>query len=331
MVLLIVLAAAYYAYTNSAALKARFAAVTAPESFLAAARSELEDTAIEDCAATDERVVGGAHANGGAGFSADASAVSAPVPEESGGVVLVTLPAGLEEPVCAARQGDADHEIRRFSDYALCYRESYELAEWSAYCLERAELTKQATRSNDFRPDPVISTGSAALADYKGSGYDRGHLAPAADFAYSQQAMSETFFMSNMTPQAPAFNRDIWQKLESQVRVWAQKYGRAYVATGPVLSSPASAYETIGKNAVAVPRAFYKVVLVPLYADADDKATPETASDVACFAFIIPNQKCEAPFYDYAVTVDEVEARTGLDFFSLLDDSIEERIESELE
>ena len=241
---------------------------------------------------------------------------------------LVQLPAGLEYPLCAASRGKADHELRRFADYALCYRESYEEAEWSAYCLEKSELVKNASRSNDFRPDPEISTGSAELSDYRRSGYDRGHLAPAADFAYSESAMSETFYMSNMTPQAPAFNRDIWQKLEAQVRVWAAKYGRAYVVTGPVLAAPPEDYDTIGENKVVVPRAFYKVVLVPLYADEADAATPDDASDVATFAFIIPNQKCDAPFYDYAVTVSEVEERTGLDFFYLLDDAVETRVES---
>ena len=207
-------------------------------------------------------------------------------------------------------------------------QQSYEEAEWSAYCLEKSELEKNASRSNDFRPDPEISTGSAELSDYRRSGYDRGHLAPAADFAYSESAMSETFYMSNMTPQAPAFNRDIWQKLEAQVRVWAAKYGRAYVVTGPVLAAPPEDYDTIGENKVVVPRAFYKVVLVPLYADEADEATPADAADVAAFAFIIPNQKCDAPFYDYAVTVSEVEERTGLDFFYLLDDAVETRVES---
>ncbi|MCR5725505.1 MAG: DNA/RNA non-specific endonuclease [Treponema sp.] len=244
--------------------------------------------------------------------------------------LFITLPDGLEYPRCAYSRHVPDHELRRFSDYALCYRESYELAEWSAYCLERAELEKNAGRSNDFRPDPEISTGSAELSDYRGSGYDRGHLAPAADFAYSAQAMSETFYMSNMTPQAPAFNRGIWQQLEMQVRLWAKKYGRAYVATGPILSSPQESYDTIGDNAVVVPRAFYKVVLVPLYADEEDESTPETAADVASFAFIIPNEKCDAAFYDYAVSVDEVEVRTGIDFFWLLDDDIENRVEAAL-
>lgn len=259
--------------------------------------------------------------------------VTAPAEKASPAAVasdaLVVLPFDLAFPRCAAIQHKEDHELRYFSDYALCYRESYELAEWSAYCLERAELVKNASRSDDFRPDPAISTESASLADYKRSGYDRGHLAPAADFAYSPDAMSETFYMSNMTPQAPAFNRGIWQQLEAQVRVWASTYGRAYVVTGPVLEEPAGEYAVIGENAVSVPRAFYKVVLVPLYADEADAESPDDCADVAAFAFIIPNEKCSAGYASYAVTVDEVEARTGIDFFYQLNDAVEARIEAQ--
>ena len=124
---------------------------------------------------------------------------------------LVELPAGLETPICAAAHHGSDHEIRNFTHYSICYRESYEQAEWSAYCLTEEELVKNTSRSNDFRPDPEISTGSASLADYRKSGYDRGHLSPAADFAFDEKAMSETFFMSNMSPQAGSFNRGIWK------------------------------------------------------------------------------------------------------------------------
>ena len=102
-----------------------------------------------------------------------------------------------------------DHQIRSFQYYTLCYRESYEQAEWSAYCLRDWMLQKNVKRTNDFRPDPEILTGSATLADYKRSGYDRGHLTPAGDMVFSKEAMSETFYMSNMCPQAAAFNRGI--------------------------------------------------------------------------------------------------------------------------
>ena len=239
----------------------------------------------------------------------------------------VRLPEKLEIPVCEGMAEGEDHEIRNFAHYTICYRESYEQAEWSAYCLTEERLVKNAGRSNDFRPDPEISTDSASLADYKNSGYDRGHLSPAADFAFDEDAMSETFYMSNMSPQAGPFNRGIWKSLESQVRAWAKRFGRVYVVSGPVLEKKADEYGAIGENKVAVPEFYYKVILAPLYADESDRATPEDSESVIAAGYILPNKKCSGSLEEYAVSVDEIEERTKLDFFSLLEDDIESEIE----
>ena len=252
----------------------------------------------------------------------------AALPSASAENALIQLPPNLAVPRCGAYTHEPDHELRHFTDYEICYRESYEQAEWSAYQLERAELVKNARRSDDFRPDPEISTGSATLSDYRKSGYDRGHLAPAADFAYSKEAMSETFYMSNMTAQSPQFNRGIWKALEEQVRAWASEYGRAYVICGPVLDEPAENYATIGANKVAIPRAFYKIILLPVYADESDFATPDDCADLAVHAYIIPNRQCDGNFSAYSVSVDEIESRTGMDFLYALEDSVENWIES---
>lgn len=221
-----------------------------------------------------------------------------------------------------------DHQIRNFQYYSLCYRESYEQAEWSAYCLRAFMLQKNTKRTNDFRPDPQITTGSATLADYKRSGYDRGHLTPAGDMVFSKEAMSETFYMSNMCPQAAAFNRGIWKDLEDQVREWVRTYGAAYIVSGPVLSKPADEYPSIGESKVAVPEYFYKVILVPIFQDDSDQDSPEECADLMAIAFVIPNKGCDGDFWRYAASVDEVEQITGLDFFPLLEDDIEERVES---
>ncbi|MBQ6027989.1 MAG: DNA/RNA non-specific endonuclease [Treponema sp.] len=225
-----------------------------------------------------------------------------------------------------------DHQIRAFQYYTICYRKSYEQAEWSAYCLRDWMLQKNAKRTNDFRPDPQIAGGSATLADYKKSGYDRGHLTPAGDMVFSREAMSETFYMSNMCPQAAAFNRGIWKDLEDQVREWVRLYGAAYVVSGPVLSKPASEYPFIGESKVAVPEFFYKAILVPIYDDGLEEDSPgslETCADVIAIAFVIPNKACEGDFWRYAKSVDEAEEITGLDFFPLLEDSVENRAEAE--
>ena len=241
---------------------------------------------------------------------------------------FVQLTENLQVPECGLKNHAADHELREFKYYSLCYRETYEQAEWSAECIKSSMLQKNATRANDFRPDDKISTGSSTLADYKSSGYDRGHLVPAADMSFDADAMSETFYMSNMSPQAPQFNRGIWVNLETQVRVWAQKFGKIYVVSGPVLNKSAQEFPSIGKNQVSVPEFYYKVVLAPIYKDEEDKNTPEDSESVMAIGFIIPNQKCEKEFWDYAVSIDEVENITNIDFFPQLEDSLENQVES---
>lgn len=225
----------------------------------------------------------------------------------------------IEIPLCPATvNGSAeDHEVHSYNGFQLCYRESYEDAEWVAYVLTRDELNAVTERSNKFHADKKISTGSATPSDYTNSGYDRGHLAPAADLVWSEESMNDSFLMSNMTPQAPDFNRGMWKSLEEQVRSWAQEFGEVVVVTGPILEKDASEYKKIGKNQVAVPEYFYKVLL------AQDSSGVKIGT-----AFILPNSKCEGSIWDYSVSIDDVEKRTNLDFFSLLDDSLENQIEA---
>ena len=154
----------------------------------------------------------------------------------------------------------AHGELVRHEGYTLSYRDQYKDAEWVAYPLLAYETTGDADRKYEqFKPDPTVDNGTALPSDYTRSGYDRGHLAPAADFKFSQRIMRETFFMSNITPQAPQFNRGIWSDLENQVRIWARRDNGLYVVTGPVLKP---GLPTIGKaNEVSVPAKFYKVIL----------------------------------------------------------------------
>lgn len=208
-------------------------------------------------------------------------------------------------------------QIVMHTGYTLSYNEEYEQPSWVAYELTREEVAGTFDRVDNFRPDKAIWTGSATLEDYKGSGYDRGHLAPAADFKWSAEAMDDTFYMSNMSPQVGQFNRGIWADLESVVRQMAVENGNIYIATGPVLSD--GPYKTIGKNRVAVPNYYYKVIL-----DYND-------DDIKAIGFILPNEKGANSVDFYAVTVDEVEEFTGIDFFPALPDDVEELLESNLD
>lgn len=185
---------------------------------------------------------------------------------------------------------------------------------WVAQHLTSHKVKGAAKRSNDFKPDADLEQGKRAeLSDYKGSGYDRGHMAPAADMAWDEQAMSESFYLSNMVPQAGVgMNRGIWMELEKKVRRWAQQRGELYVYSGPIYEREP---KTIGRNHVAVPRYLFKVVLDPQQKEA--------------IAVIMPNEKLNTgDMPRFLVNVREVEKQTGLDFFSTLPAAEQEKIET---
>ena len=211
--------------------------------------------------------------------------------------------------------GKADCIIDR-EGYALGYSEEHEQARWVIYRMTYEEATtKAASRDDNFRPDPEIPTGSASLEDYRRSGYDRGHLAPAADMAYSVKTMDESFYLSNMSPQAPDCNRGIWKDLEAQVRSFAITEKDIYVATGPILPDTKDKAITIGPSKVTVPEAYYKIVW--------DRTEP-----MKMIGFVVPNEGSSKPLQSFVVTVDKIEQLTGLDFFSMLPKEQQEALES---
>jgi endonuclease G len=212
----------------------------------------------------------------------------------------------------------------------LAYAEEHEQAQWVAHILLRDVAEGRTTRTNDFRTDPKISTGTAVQEDYflveegdggekiyDGYGFDRGHLAPSADFRWNQKALSESYFYSNMSPQRPEFNRDSWAELESYIRTYAiENDVDLFVVTGPVLTSDLPKVDR-SVNQVSLPAYFYKVALDPVHQRA--------------IGFIMPNGAIEKPMEAYALSIDEVESRTGLDFFAGLEDEVETEVESKLD
>lgn len=182
--------------------------------------------------------------------------------------------------------------------YALHYVYSNKLSEYAVEHVTKASVVGSVPRKDEFREDPEVPVQHrATLKDYVGSGYDRGHMAPAADLAFSAQAMSESFFLSNMMPQAPGNNRGIWKYLETYVRTWADVYGEVFVITGTVLDKPT---KQIG-DGVTVPGRIYKIV----YAPYNEKA----------IAFLFPNEKLPVDSMPkYIVTIEEIEKITGLKF-----------------
>ena len=205
-----------------------------------------------------------------------------------------------------------NNQVIHHTYYSLSYSEQYEQAEWVAYELTKDRVSGSVNRVDNFREDVKVLTGSATLDDYKGSGYDRGHLAPAGDMKFSRIAMSESFFMSNMSPQNASFNRGIWRELESLIRKWAVDHGSIYVITGGVLNSCSS---SIGDSRVGVPNYYYKVILY------------YNNSEIKAIAFLLPNQKGTQQLSYYVKSINYIEDITGIDFFPELSDDIENRLE----
>lgn len=218
----------------------------------------------------------------------------------------------LEIPIMRSNIGG---QILKRKGYTLSYNADYKTSQWVAWELTRKETKGKEGRTDKFLPDPDVLGAKAYTSDYTKSGYDRGHMAPAADMKWSRQAMEESFFMSNICPQNPNLNRGDWNDLEEKSRQWAKKYGAVYIACGPIYDTKRP--KRIGNNKVAVPDAFYKVILI------NDKKNPKA------IGFIFPNKAGHKPLNKYIVTVDSVEKRTNIDFFPTLPDEIENRIEAE--
>lgn len=207
------------------------------------------------------------------------------------------------------------NDLVRHTYYILSYNEKYEQANWVYYSLtDSMVLNGGEERSNSFKMDKLILTGSAKSSDYTKSGYDRGHLCPAADMGFNPLAMNESFLMSNVSPQTPEFNRGIWKELETTVRSWAKKEKSISIVTGPVFKDNKG---QIGQEEVLVPGYFFKVIY-------------DRTGDPRMIAFLFPNAKSDRPLTDFAVTTDEVEKLTGFDFFSQLPDETESKLENSI-
>lgn len=185
---------------------------------------------------------------------------------------------------------------------------------WVAWELTADETTGNVGRASKFMVDAEVA-GCADPADYTNSGYDRGHMAPAGDMKWSADAMSHTFYMTNICPQDKALNTGAWKSLEEKCRTWARAEEAIVIVCGPVLTDPLTRH--IGQSKIPVPQRFFKVILAP-YAD------PPRG-----IGFMMNNGKVEGGMQAAATTIDEVERITGHDFFWQLPDSIENIVEAQ--
>ena len=206
--------------------------------------------------------------------------------------------------------------IIKHTTYSLSYAEAHEQAEWVAYELLREHLEKNDFERPYFIEDRSVKSKSADWRNYKNSGYDRGHLCPAGDRRFDYNAYKETFLTSNISPQNNKFNAGVWNSLEQKVRFWAEKYDGVYVITGGVLKN---GLKSIGEERVSIPDEFFKIVL-----DVSD-------GRYKAIGFLIRNEPVNKSFYEFAVTIDAIEAKTGIDFFPNLSEDIEKKLEGSID
>lgn len=213
-----------------------------------------------------------------------------------------------------ARLYDREEQIIRHTGYTVSYNEALRLPNWVAYELTCEKTKGTVGRINRFLPDPQVNGICPDTRDYSNSGYDRGHMAPAADMKWDKKAMKESFFLSNICPQLHNLNAGDWKELEEKVRQWAQRDSVLLIVCGPIVKEKP---KRIGVNKVAVPTAFYKVILSP------------AGKSPRAIGFIMEHKKGNRSLRSYAVSVDSVEFLTGIDFFPALPDEIEQKVEKE--
>lgn len=215
---------------------------------------------------------------------------------------------GLEVPAYS----DNDFILKRTA-YTTSYDKVNKIPKWVAWHLISDHTNGDQRRLSNFIVDDEVPAPRAELVDYKGSGYDRGHMCPAGDNKWGFEPMKESFFLTNICPQDHNLNCGDWNELEITCRNWANKYGDIYIVAGPILYK--GKHETIGPNKVTVPEGFFKVVLCM-------NGTPKA------IGFIYKNHPCNNPQSSYVNSIDQVERITGFDFFYNLPDDIEEKVEA---
>ena len=212
-------------------------------------------------------------------------------------------------------QGSEGKILRRVG-YTCSYNARNRIPNWVAWHLTANHVSGHNKRDNEvFHEDTEVSNPRAYDSDYRGSGYDRGHMCPSGDNKWDKKAQEQSFLFTNICPQRHNLNTGAWNDVELQCRAWAKRYGDLYIVCGPVLYD--QQHRTIGRNRVVVPEAFFKVVL------------RKQNNDYKAIGFLYENKGASRDMSRYVRSVDEIEKLTGLDFFSLLPDQDEERIEKQ--
>jgi len=201
------------------------------------------------------------------------------------------------------------------------YSEEHEQSKWVAHIIAPEVQQLGSSRTNDFRKDPTVKTGTAVQEDYfnyypdkreedqyEGFGYDRGHLAPSADFRWYGKAISESYYYSNISPQHPDLNRKKWAKLESALRRYViQKKVPLAIITAPVLTDDLDKIAQ-SPNGVTIPKFFLKIAF--------------DYTNNRAIGFLMGNNKLSKPVDNYAISIKELEEISGMEFFPNMDKSL---------
>ena len=207
-------------------------------------------------------------------------------------------------------------QVIQRTGYTLAYDKKTKTPQWVARELTKEETKGNHERTDKFLPDPNVEGAKVVTTDYTGSGYDRGHMAPAGDMKWSKKAMEESFYMTNICPQIHHLNTGDWNELEANTRKWARRYGSVYVTCGPIYNGSRRT-QYIGKNRVKVPDAFFKVILI------------QSPKKTCALGFFFENEAGQRPLNEYLVSIDYLEQTTGIDFFPALPDELENVLEAE--
>lgn len=215
-----------------------------------------------------------------------------------------------------AKLSDRPEQLLQREGYTLSYNKQWRQANW-VYWRLTAERTVGTFNEKNFQEDFEVPTPRPTKWDYYNSGFDRGHMCPAADNKYSEQARSDSYLYTNMSPQNHQLNAGDWNTLEMKCRDWARRYGEIHIVCGPLFTSQHP--KTIGRSRVAVPDAYFKAVFI----------MQGSGGKPDGIAFVMPNKAGHQPLKNYAISIDSLERLTAIDFFASLDDAVEDKVEAQ--
>lgn len=238
-------------------------------------------------------------------------------------LVKMNLPAeeGLQAPAHTGEYGNllrqttapgTTEQLKSYEGMDISFNADCRIPNWVAWELTGEEADGKEPRDEAFVADPDVK-GCPETWEYKFSGYDRGHMAPAGDMKWSKKAQRESFTLTNICPQEKSLNAGAWKTLEEKCRVWARAMGRIYIVCGPVIDGHPKEY--IGDERIYVPNRFFKAVIQP------DRRMG--------IGFIMPNSKVKGGMQTCVVSIDSIEALTGHDLFPSLPDALEAEIEAQ--